>query len=343
MYPSRSLLLSLFSASFLIACGGEIGLGSHRAAEEELYCYGNPDSVVVCVPKDEVWLCDALPNGEVKCSHTPDGEGGWTCVEDGGQIVCSKQGGAEGGAGWDCGQDAEGMTTCTSVGGPDGFSPPGGGSWDCTFSEFGVDCVGEPPRDEGEGDSGGDEGSDNGGGEDQNKPPTGDFRTQTPGGWGAPASGNNPGTYRDANFAAAFPNGLTIGCSGGHTALFTSAKAIESFMPAGSTPGVLDKDTVDPLSTSAGVLAGQVVALSLSVGFDAYDPNFGASDLSIVNLVATSGACKGMTAGQILRVANAVLGGCSSQMAPSEINSCVDAINNNFVDGERSGGYLAFP
>ena len=86
-----------------------------------------------------------------------------------------------------------------------------------------------------------------------------------------------------------------------------------------------------------------MVALTLAVRFDAYDANFGASDLSIEHLVASSGACKGMTAGQILRLANAVLGGCSTQMAPSAINDCVDAINNNFVDGEKSGGFLVFP
>ncbi|MEE9461087.1 MAG: hypothetical protein V3V53_04610, partial [Bacteroidales bacterium] len=37
------------------------------------------------------------------------------------------------------------------------------------------------------------------------------YRTQTPGGWGAKAAGNNPGTYRDLNFDNAFPNGLVVG------------------------------------------------------------------------------------------------------------------------------------
>lgn len=341
---AHSRILFALSAAALMACGsGEITVGSHSAAEEELYCYGNPDSVVICVPKDEVWTCDALPNGKVKCSHTPDGESGWSCVEEDGKTVCQKQDAPGGGAGWDCTQDAEGLTTCTSVGGSDGFSPPGGGDWDCTLDEFGVVCLGDQPADDG-GDEQPDEGKvDDGDDDEAKKPPVGDFRSQTPGGWGAPASGNNAGAYRDANFPAAFPNGLSIGCSDGHTALFTSAKAIENFIPNGSTPGVLDKDYVDPLATPAGILAGQVVALSLSVGFDGYDPSFGASDLSIEHLVATSGVCKGMTAGQILALANAVLGGCNQQMAPSAINECVDAINNNFVDGEKSGGYLVFP
>src|SRR5688500_16598105 len=48
------------------------------------------------------------------------------------------------------------------------------------------------------------------------------FRTQTQGGWGqCHINGGNPGTYLANNFAAAFPGGVTIGCT--NTATFTSA------------------------------------------------------------------------------------------------------------------------
>lgn len=43
-----------------------------------------------------------------------------------------------------------------------------------------------------------------------NQCPCQDFKTFTIGGWGTQCSGGNTGCYRDANFAAAFPNGLTI-------------------------------------------------------------------------------------------------------------------------------------
>jgi hypothetical protein len=66
----------------------------------------------------------------------------------------------------------------------------------------------------------------------------GDFTTVTQGGWGADANGNNPGTYRDANFSAAFPNGVQIGnqtagaasdantSAGNRAALFTSSAGV---------------------------------------------------------------------------------------------------------------------
>jgi hypothetical protein len=339
----------------LIGCEGMLTLDWVESEEQDLYCYGNADTMIICTARRNVWSCEGMPNGDVKCVHTPDGRPGWDCTTNSGHLVCTTDNPATGGgAGWDCISD-DVSTTCTSVGssgsgGFSGFSPPSdsGSDWTCTATDQGVLCMGtlgestgsgtvdQPP-----GTGGQPPGSPPGG--DSNKPKPGDFRTQTPGGWGAPAAGNNAGAYRDANFDSAFPGGLTIGCSGGHTAHFTSAKAIENFLPNGSTPGVLDQDYVDPLFTSAGILAGHTVALTLAVGFDAYDPNFGASGMEIKHLVAASGTCKGMTVQQILQVANAVVGGCSTQLDPSAITTCVDSINNNFVDGAKANGYLAFP
>lgn len=334
-------------------CMGDIGVSSTISEIDEVYCYGDPDTSMVCTDKSEVWTCESMPNGDEKCVHTPDGQPGWTCTVTDGKLVCTKSGSTGGGAGWECSYE-NGVTTCTSVGsvGGDGslggFSPPGGGDFTCTPSEFGVVCEGTPAMPPAEGGSGStsvppgtppDTPPADGG----KLPKPGEFRTQTPGGWGAPAAGNNPGAYRDKHFAAAFPSGLVIGCTDGHTAHFTSAKAIENYIPAGGTPGVLDKDYVDPLTTSAGVLGGHLVAATLAVVFDGYDPNFGSSATSVKHLVATSGVCKGMTVKQILQVGNAVAGGCSTLATPSEITSCLDAFNNNFVDGVKANGYLAYP
>ena len=333
--PARRVLPLATLALTLVSACGEFLPNSNGAAG--LYCYGNPDiGGVVCVPPGSVWDCADLPNGDKKCSHSPDGTGDWTCKEQDGKVVCvSDNPDTGGGAGWDCVSNEQG-TTCTSLGSTGGGDstmdlpqPPGGGDWDCVVDEFGVVCTGQgeqPPT--------------TGGGD---LPEPGDFRTQTPGGWGAPAAGNNPGAYRDANFDGAFPDGLTVGCQGGHLAHFDSAKAIENFLPAGGKPGVLDKDYSDPTKTSAGVLAGHVVALTLAVGFDAYDAGFGGSALALKHLVATSGDCDGMTVDQILKTANNILGGCDDPMSPSAITGCVDAINNNFVDGSKANGYLTSP
>lgn len=170
-------------------------------------------------------------------------------------------------------------------------------------------------------------------------------RTQTPGGWGAPANGNNPGTYRDANFGICFPDGVTIGSMSGYTATFTTAMAVENFLPDGGTPSPLDMDYVDPLTTGAGELASQTLALALNVGFDLCDPNFGRHKLPLSVLIVVgppTNPCLGMTVQQVLDEANMVLSGGGS-FSPSTINGCADVINSNFVDGTVNMGNLWKP
>lgn len=176
------------------------------------------------------------------------------------------------------------------------------------------------------------------------------LRTQTQGGWGTVCKGNNPGCYRDNNFAAAFPSGLLIGDSsaGGRFAHFSSSLAIVDFLPQGSTPGALELNYYDPGSTTAGVLGGNVTALTLSVTFDQYDPSFGASSSNLASAIITSGPedseqCIGMSVQQVLHEANQVLAGHPSTFTPSDINACVDLINNNYVNGTGSEGYLSCP
>ncbi|MFY0673789.1 MAG: T9SS type A sorting domain-containing protein [Bacteroidia bacterium] len=171
------------------------------------------------------------------------------------------------------------------------------------------------------------------------------FRTQTQGGWGTSCNGNNPGCYRDANFVTAFPSGLTIGCTGGNSATFTTSSAIQSFLPAGGSPGALSSNAINATSTSAGVLAGQLVALSLSVGFDAADPSFGSSPASLSNLkiIANGSPFDGMTVGEFLVIANEVIGGCNTSYSFSDVNDIASMINENFVDGTTNKGDLEIP
>ncbi|HUU15325.1 MAG TPA: hypothetical protein VM182_16670 [Terriglobia bacterium] len=179
-------------------------------------------------------------------------------------------------------------------------------------------------------------------------PPTGiipgDFRTQTQGGWGTKCKGENPGCYRDANFVGTFPTGLVVGV--GNTATFTNSIAIQDFLPAGGGPGAFTTNYTNPPTTSAGVLAGQVVALKLSVEFDLYDANFGASTTRHLAdlIVAKEGDdCENMTVQAVLDEANYILGGGTSSLTASQINGCVDKINKNFTDGTYVGTYLKLP
>ena len=179
------------------------------------------------------------------------------------------------------------------------------------------------------------------------------FRTQTQGGWSSTAKGDNPGAYRDANFDEAFSEGLVVGDNDnddngeplGYHALFTSSVAIQEFLPTGGAPAPFTEDYEDPEDeegVEAGVLAGQVVALTLNVGFDNYDEDFGVSENNLEDFYANSAEaqCEDMTVGDVLAEANLVLSGQSSPLnlfSPSEISECVDEINNRFVDGEVEG------
>ena len=180
------------------------------------------------------------------------------------------------------------------------------------------------------------------------------FRTQTQGGWGAKPKGNNPGFYRDENFGSTFPfpEGLTIGnidyydalCMstvgemGDYYANFSSSEVIEDFLPAKGTPAVFLRSYNDPLDTEAGILAGQVVALTLNIGFDNDDPDFSVNEGKLADFYANEAGslCEEMTTGEVLAEANLILSGGSSEFSPSGINECVTEINEKFVDGERT-------
>jgi hypothetical protein len=167
----------------------------------------------------------------------------------------------------------------------------------------------------------------------------GQLRTQTIGGWGTTPSGNNPGTYLAANFAAAFPNGLTIGCD--NTLTLTSPEAIQEFLPSGTSPTALpDGDMLDPGGAYNNVFAAQLVGLTLSVGFDNYDPDFGASEFALEQGVLASGPFAGWTVEQLLTEANAAIGGCESAFSFSEISGALTGVNENYVDGTQDNGFI---
>jgi hypothetical protein len=169
---------------------------------------------------------------------------------------------------------------------------------------------------------------------------SGQFTTFTIGGWGTNCNGNNPGCYRDAHFATAFPNGVSIGC-GSNKLVFTTSAAIANYLPAGGGPTVLLPPGIytNP-TTSRGVLSSQLIGIALAVGFDAADPNFSASNTSFASLTIKNGTFAGMSIGTFLQLANDIIGGCSSQYTPAQLNETATAINENFDNGNTDNGYL---
>ncbi|PSR04562.1 MAG: hypothetical protein BRD50_03365, partial [Bacteroidetes bacterium SW_11_45_7] len=136
------------------------------------------------------------------------------------------------------------------------------------------------------------------------------LRTQTPGGWGAAPAGNNPGTYLHNNFAAAFPNGLHVGCN--DSLVLTSAQSVTDFLPSGGSPSTLPSGTLTNPTSHSNTLAGHVVTLKLSITFDKYDPGFGSSPINLEDLTVTQGTFAGWTVSQVFAEANKALGGCNS-------------------------------
>ena len=170
----------------------------------------------------------------------------------------------------------------------------------------------------------------------------GELRTQTPGGWGATPRGNNPGSYLHANFADAFPGGLTIGCETGQTLTVTSAQAVTNLLPTGGKAAKLHSTSVNPGSVK-NVLVGHLIALSLSSGFDMYDPGFGASTTHLSDMIIGSGTFAGMTVGAFIDIANNVIGGCSNDYSIQDVLATATAINESYVDGTTTGSFLTCP
>ena len=189
---------------------------------------------------------------------------------------------------------------------------------------------------------------------------TGDdaFVTYTQGGWGSACQGMNPGCIRDDHFDTSFPNGMVLGdadgadgAGDGELALvLNTSLAVELLLREGGTAQALTADEVDPLSSSAGVLAGQLVAATLNVVFDddgvfdamKSDPSKKLRDLIYVGCV--NNALDGMTVGDVLDLANVAIAGGAlpGNLEHSDISHALDVLNMNYDNGTQNNGCLAF-
>ncbi len=178
----------------------------------------------------------------------------------------------------------------------------------------------------------------------QECPPTdcGQLHTQTPGGWGAEPNGNNPGTYLHQNFDQAFPNGLMVGCATGNWIHMTTAQAITNLLPTGGKAAVLNTSATDPQKIK-NVLVGHLIALTLSVGFDLTDVDFGDGGTNLQQMIIADGTFQGWSVQAFLTEANRVLGGCSSNYTPQQVLETATDINENYVDGIIDNGFLVCP
>lgn len=162
------------------------------------------------------------------------------------------------------------------------------------------------------------------------------YRTETQSSWGEGCKDDAPACFRDDHFLDVFPEGFHVGC-GEYTANVLSPEAVEYALATSGTPRALLKTEAvaydgddDPVVST--VLFGEVVALSLNVGFDAL-PGFtpGQPSTPLAGLMVAEGPCTGLTVAHVLDEANLLLGGCPSALTLADVATCVIAINASFA------------
>ncbi|MCH9032358.1 MAG: T9SS type A sorting domain-containing protein, partial [candidate division Zixibacteria bacterium] len=159
-----------------------------------------------------------------------------------------------------------------------------------------------------------------------------------------------PGCIRDQYFDQVFPTGLLIGDQGGlfdgdlfYAALFTDAEAIEIFLPGGGKPRRLTFDLINPVTTPAGVVASQLIALKLNREFSCAGiftllvPEIINNCYGVFIIPAECGKFAGITVDQFIVIADAVVSGDltpadSFGATASDVNftaTCLNELFNN--------------
>jgi hypothetical protein len=171
------------------------------------------------------------------------------------------------------------------------------------------------------------------------------IRTEAQGTWGNTASGSNPAAYMTTRFAAAFPapNHLTLGC-GSRLLRFTTPAAVIASLPTYGTPAVLASGTaVNPGTSVANTMVGQLTALKLNVRFDELDAAFMPSTFLLRDLVITTGPFVGWTVQQLIAAADQAIGGCSTAYPLSQLSTALANVNNGYDGGVANSGFLTCP
>jgi hypothetical protein len=178
-------------------------------------------------------------------------------------------------------------------------------------------------------------------------PPTlaGKYLTYSQASWGAAPGANAATTYLAANYSATFPTGASIGDVGMNAAQFTTATAVGNFLPQSGTPAALLRRYVNPPDL-ANPFAGETLALTLNIGFDAHDPAFSTGEVPLSSMVVADPASPfyGLTVADVLVNANMLLSGRTDSMfTMADTFDAVSRINANFENGTADLGFLALP
>lgn len=203
---------------------------------------------------------------------------------------------------------------------------------------------------------------------------TANFTTFTQAVWGTPAKGQNASALLGTYFSLLYPTGLVVGDPAKFTVTENSAAFVVDFLPQNFLPLPLTASYVDPPSKPLpinrfkfphnkmlGSLAGETMALQLNVDFS----NAGLTKPGLSALKVQSGPFVGQSVGQVLALANCILGGdsvtsCGGVPVPAPITKLitflgpknallfkydivedtVEAINKNFLNGSVNRGFV---
>jgi hypothetical protein len=160
-----------------------------------------------------------------------------------------------------------------------------------------------------------------------------------------------PGCIRDHYFDMVFPEGVMIGDTtgvDGYGAVWETAGDVEAFLPAGDTPAALTGDLLNPTSTPAGILAGQILALRLNREYSC------AGVFEILGLVpevecygeyvipVSCGLFAGLTVDEFLEIADSAIGGYPEVLDSygasfSDVNETATCLNELHNDCDIPG------
>ena len=167
---------------------------------------------------------------------------------------------------------------------------------------------------------------------------TTDLVTYTAESW-ASTSGKNAAAYLMANFSRI---GTIVVGNGTKTLTLTSATAVRNFLPSGGNATALNGNYSDPGSRLNNSFAGQIVALTLNVKFDAVISTFAPSSNNLGTQVMATGTFAGMSVNQLLTLANQALGGVTTGYSINDINSAVSKINKLYTGDDNDNSSLLY-
>lgn len=154
-----------------------------------------------------------------------------------------------------------------------------------------------------------------------------DFRAYGAQAW---LTGNGPANFplTPARFQKAFPEGMPVGCATRQQ--LPDIAATRSWVNAAGSPEKRQ-------------LAGELVALSFNLAFDAAEPSFAPGPDRLAELVLSGGDFEGWTTEAVLEELRTALGDCPSNYAFRQLIAAAAGINNNFSPEGQSQGFLSCP